>query len=981
MEDAVAGLEFRGGPGGPTLAGVTHPVSGSRLQIEDAGFFLVLDGRLWRQGDLRPLGGDDPREACCGGAGVEAVLRWRAQATGAQAQLTVTALQDGVRLEQAGLWNARVAAPTRLGRGDRVPPADLLAPVPGVLEAEPIWIGEEWFAGLDWPAAENACADGQVLCREFPGISLGRGESWTSHTLTLGAAPAGGQAEAFLAHLARLRGRPTRRAAFYFDWLTHASEGPTETELQAMVALLERLRERDGVAFDIYALDDGAVETRWSLYWDRHRLQHRRRFPHGLQPHARRLAAMGTDLGIWIGPDGFGPDGRYPRADDLVRMIRDWNVSLLKIDTCVSWPWRQGDAAANDAHLRRFEAMLAACRAARPDLVAINHRVTSSPYVLTMLDSTLWEGAESYPDVFLNNTDRPRLHTRHAAFGRGLPSYYGGPSDLLEDHGVCFNGDPAGWRDEVCVGAFGRGLALSPEIYGTLFLLPDGDYRDLGRAIALSRAWGDILSRPGRRTAAGDFVHTDGRRAVLCLLNDAWRPAVRRVRIGAELGLEGGGPFSLIARFPEERVVAVALACGEAAEVELAPFQALALEVVPGAPATPWADVGWRREGEDLVLVGPPGLEREVWVSGERRRVCFPGRARRDPAWVELGELAAGPPDAAAARAAEACRFALANDPAEWQVLASAAASAIPEVEACRAFFRQKLRREGTGVAANAWDGDPTTAWSDASHWRRLDNLWRLDLGAVEPLGTLEMELADFGGGPVFRDGERHGLLEPLWVEASADLRDWVRVPGHVFYTRNPYRTWPSAVIAEFPAGTVGRYLRVRAQGFAASDIRVLAALPGGGLEPVCRQNWHGTNLFGDRTPEAVYRAVVRVKDTWPGRSLALVVELATPTLLQQEVCLAWAEVGGALEPATHGSPRPLFHSYECDAGGRGPGFVWRLPVTEAWVGREVGVSLAWLGARDRGGQALAAPVVRGYLLSDGSPLAEVRLPGAGAPA
>jgi len=99
-----------------------------------------------------------------------------------------------------------------------------------------------------------------------------------------------------------------------------------------------RLRARDGVAFDIYALDDGAVETRWSLYWDRYRLQHRRRFPGGLASLARRLATLGTDLGICVGPDGFGPDGRYPRAADLAALIRDWNVSLLKIDTCVSVP-------------------------------------------------------------------------------------------------------------------------------------------------------------------------------------------------------------------------------------------------------------------------------------------------------------------------------------------------------------------------------------------------------------------------------------------------------------------------------------------------------------------------------------------------------------------------------------------------------------------------------------------------------------------
>ena len=970
-------LHFRTTPHGPVLAGATHPDSGARLDVGACGFFLVLAGRVLRQEQLEYVSGGDAGRARFRGPDVEVDVDWRATGAAAQARLVVTALADGPRIDQAG-WEVRLAAPVRPARGDRLPPADLLAPVPGVLEAQPLWIGDEWFAGLDWPAAENAAGAGAMLCREFPGVALARGAAWDSHTLTLGVAPAGRQAEAFLAHLDRLRGRPTRRASFYFDWLTHASEGPTQPELEAMVSLLERLRARDGLAFDIYALDDGAVETRWGLYWDRYRLRHRHRFPHGLAEPARRLAALGTGMGVWIGPDGFGPDGALPRAADLRRMITEWNVSLLKIDTCVSWPWRDGDPTANDAHLRRFAAALAECRRVREDLVAINHRVTGSPYVLSMLDSTLWEGAESYPDVFLYNGDRPRLHTRHAAYARGLPTYFGAPSTLLEDHGVCFNGDPDGWREEICVGAFGRALALSPEVYGTLFLLPDSDYHDLARALDLSRTWRPLLAGPGLRTREGDFVHHDGERAVVCLVNDAWTPTVRRLRCDGRLGLrEGAGPFSCTARFPSQCVLGRDLRWGDTVDIPLAPFAALAVEVAPGAPAAPWADAPWRRDGQDLVLLGDPGTRREVWVSGERRTVSFPGRGHRGPGWTDLGALRALPPDTAAGTAAETCRFAVSNDPAEWQALQAAAPTAIPEVAACRAFFAEKLRREGMSVAANAWDGDPATAWADASHWRRLHNLWRLDLGSAVEITTLEIDLADFGGGPVFAEGERRGLAEPVWVDASGDLRAWTQARGHVFYTRNPYRTWPSSLVAEFPAGTSARYLRIRAQGFAAQDIRVRVATPAGGTELLARQPWRGTNLFGDRPLQAVFRGSVRVEDTWPGRMVALVAELVAPTALQQEVCLAWADVGGQVRPALAGSPRPLFHGYECDAGGWGPGFVWRLPVAEDWIGQDVGLAFGWIGASGRDRQPLPPPAVRAYLLSAGSRPAEVRLAGA----
>lgn len=961
---------------GPVLTQVVNTGTGTQIPVSDSGFFVVVDDRLLHQADFTPMPEGGPERAVWRTESVSVELVWGARQGVAHLWLTVTALGRRIHVGQVG-WQSRMGTPVQLGQGQRQPPEDLLAPVPGVLAAHPIWLGADLFAGLDWPVAENACAmepdgAGRILCRVFPGTALEPGQSWTSPTLTFGAAEPGAQAAAFTAHIQRLRGRPTRRASFYFDWLTHSSEGPTDSEMAAMVNLFARLWERYGLHFDIYALDDGAVETRWGLYWDRYRLQHRRRFPGGLEPLARRLRELGTDLGVWIGPDGFGPNGEHPRADDLVAMIQQWNVGLFKIDTCVSWPWRDGDAAANDAYLRRFAAALSACREARPDLIAINHRVTSSPYVLTMLDSTLWEGAESYPDVFLNNTDRPRLHTRYAAYGRGLPTYYGAPSDLLEDHGVCFNGDPAGWQRELCVGAFGRALALSPEIYGTLFLLDDSDYPDLAAALALVREWRPVLSRPGARTEDGDFVHTDGQTAVLCLLNDGWTPTTRRLRLDAGLGLTAEGTYSVVARFPRRRVLAVGVSRGDAVEVALQPFEALAVEIVPGEPEAPWADVDHRVEDGALILSAEPGTDREVVVSGHRRRVSFPGRARTEPEWVDLGQWTATAPSEHDATDAEACRFELSNDPAEWQVLAQARSSEIAESQACRAFFREKLRREGMGVAANAWDGDVRTAWGDAPHWTRLQNLWRLDLGSAAEVGLVEIDLADFGGGPVFTDGDRRGLQEPIWLEASEDLRAWVRSPVHVFFTRNAMRTWPSSLIGEFPLGTRGRYLRLRVQGIAVQDIRVHVRTADGGLIPLDRTLWRGTNLWGDRAPEHVYRGTVRVRDTWPGRTLAVVAQLAGRTPLQQEVGLCWARVGERLAVATVGSPRPLFHSYEWDSGGSGPGFVWRLPVTAEWIGADVAVSLGWIGARGREGRTIDSPTVCAYLLSDEGPKAEL---------
>src|SRR5438067_12625235 len=54
--------------------------------------------------------------------------------------------------------------------------------------------------------------------------------------------------------------------------------------------------------------------------------------------------------------------------------------------------------------------------------------------------------------------------------------------------------------------------------------------------------------------------------------------------------------------------------------------------------------------------------------------------------------------------ALEATRFAITSDTPEMQALAAVGPSRYPEVEACRAFFRDKQRRESAGLCSNAWD-------------------------------------------------------------------------------------------------------------------------------------------------------------------------------------------------------------------------------------------------------------------------------------
>ena len=120
-------------------------------------------------------------------------------------------------------------------------------------------------------------------------------------------------------------------------------------------------------------------------------------------------------------------------------MVREWKLHLFKIDACVSVPLTD-DPYHNEKYMQRFERLMQECREINPRLIVINHRITNSPYILGILDSTLWQGAESYPDVFLYNEHKARLFTRYASFERKCPAYFGEYSALLEDHGISMIG-------------------------------------------------------------------------------------------------------------------------------------------------------------------------------------------------------------------------------------------------------------------------------------------------------------------------------------------------------------------------------------------------------------------------------------------------------------------------------------------------------------------------------------------------------------
>lgn len=808
------------------------------------------------------------------------------------------------------------------------------------IDAYPVFIDNHCFCGIDWPAAENSFSGPFLLCRQFCDESLEPGDAYISRSLSLGVSPKGKLPEAFLRHLDHLRGRATPRASFYFDWLTHASEGPTEAEIDSQLDYFARLRREYDIAFDIYAVDDGAVETRWGLTFDRYRLQHEDLYPSGMKRLAERAKDLGMSFGIWVGPDGFGSTQGEEKAriDTLTSMIKEWNIRLIKMDTMVSAPLGS-DPYRNHRYMLKLERLTKACYEANPELIIINHRITDSPYVLTLLDSTLWMGAESYPDVFMYNADRPRMFTRYASYGRGEPTYNGAYSPLLEDHGICFNGFHHGWAEEFCVQVFGRALMLSPEVYGTLFLLPDDEYPELARLMKLAREHRALLSRTTYLKPEGDFLHSDGDTALLCLINDGWEERTRCIKIDEGLELQPGTSFRVSRLFPSfgEDVESSEVTWGDEVKVVLRPFGVCVIKVSRSGATTPAS--GTRAAGVTIHT-----LPRS---SAESQTLVIPMEASD----VTSEHVAL----------AERTRFAVASDPLEWQALQSLEASRLPEVNACRRFFAHKLSHECYGVASSAWDGDPTTAWGDDPYWRRAENVWRVDIGEQRNIARVIVTLSDIGPGPVI-DAERGRTLEqPIYFEVSPDGVTWHRSRAEVYYRRQPTgRVIVHRLIADFPNERPARYIRLDVRGILIGSIRVQERVDLR-LTDIPSDRWHGNNLLTARPIRRVYSAPLRLHRAGAETYLAIVAELtgAEPVRLKQEIAVPWIQTaGGEFWPITAASPAYPFHGWECHTDPKGRAWTFWTPVTDCMLGKELTVSLAWFGPSDLDAKAESSPKV-----------------------
>jgi hypothetical protein len=179
---------------------------------------------------------------------------------------------------------------------------------------EPIFLGDAWFAGLEYPGSHTDHCDGLVTLAHYPGLAKVDGQGrWTiqSKTAVLGTGVVGDPiGVAFGDYLERIR-LPYPEHLLINTWACSFRDPKSADDLLVFYDRYNKGLGPYGVKVDSVQPD--------LMGWEPKTLAHPRKdiYPKGYKPLAEGLKARGTRLSLWLALNGTGSlSGRYPGAAD-----------------------------------------------------------------------------------------------------------------------------------------------------------------------------------------------------------------------------------------------------------------------------------------------------------------------------------------------------------------------------------------------------------------------------------------------------------------------------------------------------------------------------------------------------------------------------------------------------------------------------------------------------------------------------------------
>jgi len=759
----------------------------------------------------------------------------------------------------------------------------------------------------------------------------------------------------------------TPSRAEYFSWINNTNEGATEKQTVINLNFFKWLKDEFGMQLDIYAFDAGAIDGK-RFYGSTDSKRFKRQFPNGFNPLYKKAKEINIRLGIWGGPDGFGKNSKEEekRIEQMVKLCRDYNFALFKFDAVCGHLRAEKESA--------FIKMMKKCRDYSPDLILLNHRLglrEAEKYATTFL----WEGAETYIDVFMtNSTTAP--HHRAGALSRGLVP---GLKRLTEDHGVCISSCPDGWDDDLILQAFNRNLILSPQIYGNPWFLEDREFPKLARIYNLHRKYRKILVKgmvlPKKDYGPYAVSRGNGYIRLLTLRNLSWNPVKYNIALGDEIGIKGLESVKLIQLHPYEKFIGI-FKHNNRVEVTVAPYHsALFLATtreynepfIKGAPfgvirnvfdKTILIDI-FGKSGTDVSIglgnfnrykkVYINGVEDQTLLSGKKKKLNFPGEKIKFETNGKIAVMRESdiPEDVSALY--EATVFAADNNALEVRSLLRSGKTSIPEVKMARdAFFKQKTFIERGVWDKNLFDGNRKTGFWP-SHKYDVDlrvkrGAFRLDLGKVIRLDKLVIYVPD--------KYSLHPLLteEGNYAEISADLKTWRRV------------TYLAGLKMIIPVNGKIRYLRLKVQ---PGQIVEIEGYYNGKM--IDRKSWRASNLFAhpDRMScKKSWKASFTLKQIPKNSYLSIAINGKHGV----EGAYAAAKIGKKYIGAPDRAPSFPSNTWEYLVAKRSGNYTYYIPLKQSYKDKKIEV---WVMGYDKSNLNFKPDI---YLSSKGDGMEKIRM-------
>jgi hypothetical protein len=724
----------------------------------------------------------------------------------------------------------------------------------------------------------------------------------------------------------------------YFSWINNAWEGSTEKQTRANLEFFKWLHDTYGMTLDIYALDAGNIDGSGGYYGSMKSERFLRKFPEGLGSLSHYASSMGTRLGMWGGPDGFGdtPEESAERTATMVSLFKDNNFALLKLDGACSGLRRE--------KWDDFDRMMTEIRRYAPDMILLNHRLDLGPGV-KHATTFLLGGAETYIDVHMTN-DVTGTHHRVKALGRELTP---GLTRLTEDHGVCISSCIDYWEDDLILQAFNRNLILAPEIYGNPWLMRDDEYAYLAFIFNLHRQYNNIMVNgmvlPEDKYGTNAVSRGNGKTRLITLRNLSWEPKKFNITLGEEIGLTQKKKVKVRLYHPYIYDMGTHDFMSSI-QVEVLPFRTALVKVTTEneldkvtLSGIPYQIINDQIGGTvEIKLLGKPGesypvrLEsasknfkiatigsetKDALLSGKQVNVTFEGNKsdinyhRR----LAIMDECASPEDAEAIYYATC--YAADNNALEVRSLYRSGETAIPQVLRARdAFFNQDFFKGKEVWDKYLFDDDPNTAFSISMRHGDIriggQSAFYLDFGENIKLDKLTLSTFDLYS------------LTTLYLEGgvtayvSQDLKKWEKV------------NFQAGVDMEVDLRKIGlfRYFR-----FDPCPLRLTEVTGYRDGVKVDRSKWKASNLF---------RPFTRVQKAWKSEFALDYIEKGAYLCVALDGIhgLEGAWVGFKVDGQYVGAPdrAPSFTSnvWEHRSQNVDKNYTYYLPLTEDMVGKKI---------------------------------------------